>query len=124
MLFLEFSDGLLKLYLSGSQRVNLHEFLEIEEGLRDWEFVAAAWGSKEILKLCPVRQFQDDVIDLPQGLWIHILQVFSLKNGIKEEFANLAHVRVLKRDLRIYHLYLMRKLVLERSDNAASSYTN
>lgn len=42
MLLIEVNDRLLELNLSGAQRMNLHEHLEVEEGLADTELVSAA----------------------------------------------------------------------------------
>lgn len=76
--------------------MDLHESLKVEEGLRDGELVIAPTCREEVLKLITVGQFQDDFIYLTEGLRVDILKVLSLQDSLKEELANLAHVRVLQ----------------------------
>ncbi len=76
--------------------MNLHKLLKIEEGLRYRELIAASRRGQEVLELGPIRQLQYDVVNLAQGLRVHILQVLPLQYRIEEKFADLTHIGVLQ----------------------------
>ena len=53
MTLIEIFDGLLEFNLSCSERMNLHEFLKVEKGLRDGELVRTSGGSQEGFEFVP-----------------------------------------------------------------------
>ena len=53
---------LFKFYLSGSQRMDLHKLLKVEESFRDRELVSAASRGEEAFKLGPIWQLQNDLV--------------------------------------------------------------
>ena len=65
MLALELLDGLLQLDLRGAQWVDLHELLQVEEGLRDRQLVRTARHCQEIFELGSVRKFENDFVNIP-----------------------------------------------------------
>jgi len=96
VLVVELLDALLELDLCGTQRVDLLELLQVEESLGDGQLVTAARGGEEALELGPVGQLQDELVDLPQRLCIHVLEFFPLQDGLHEELPHLAYVALLQ----------------------------
>ena len=95
MLVMELLNTSLELDLSSSQRMNLLEFLQIEECLRDRQLVAASRRGQETLELGPIRKLKDEFVDLPQWLWVHVFEFFPLKDCLHEEGSHLVDVAVL-----------------------------
>ena len=75
--------------------MNLHELLQVEESLRNWEFVRAASRGQESLKFSSIRQFGYDFVHLSQRFWINKFSILAVKNCLHEQFANAVNVRIL-----------------------------
>jgi len=104
VLFLEDCDRFVKFYLSRSQRVDLHELLEVEESLRNGKLIRTSGSRQEVLELGPVWKLKNNVVDFSQWVGIHILQVLSLKNRLQEQFPHFLNHCALKRHLRLNSL--------------------
>ena len=89
-------DRLLKFNLSGTQWMNLHELLEVEERLRNRELVSTACRGEEAFKLGSVRQLQDNLVHFSQWLRINEDAVLSVQNSRQEHLSHLVDVGVLQ----------------------------
>lgn len=92
----EILNRLFKLNLSRAKWMDLHELLQIEEGLRDRKLVTAPTRCKEWLELFPCRQFEDYLVDLTQWNRINKLVVFSIKDRLHKELSYSLHIAVLE----------------------------
>jgi hypothetical protein len=100
VLVMELLDAALELDLCGSQWMYLLELLKVEEGLRHRELVAASRRGQEALELRSVRQLQDQLVDLSEGLGIYVLELFPLQYGFHEELPDLVDEALLELNLR------------------------
>ena len=121
VLVVELLDAPLKLDLCGTQWVDLLELLQVEESLGDGQLVTAVRGGQEALELRSVWQLQDELVDLPQRLRIHILELLPLQDGLHEELPHLADVALLQLHLREDLRYRLLKVVLEGGNELTTS---
>lgn len=121
VLVMEFLDASLELDLGRAQGLDLLELLQVEEGLRHRELVAAPRRGQEALELGSVGQLQDEVVDFSQRLGIHILQLFPLENCLHEQGSDLGDVAVLQLHLREDLLNGLLKVLLENGDKLSAS---
>ena len=101
--------------------MDLLELLQVEESLGDGQLVAAARGGQEALELGSVGQLQDELVDLPQRLGIHILELLSLQDGLHEELPHLADIAILQLHLREDLRYRLLEVVLEGGNELTTS---
>ena len=121
VLVVELLDAPLKLDLCGTQWVDLLELLQVEESLGDGQLVTATRGGQKALELGSVWQLQDELVDLPQRLRIHILELLPLQDSLHEELSHLADVALLQLHLREDLRYRLLKVVLEGGNELTTS---
>ena len=121
VLVVELLDAPLKLDLRGAEWVDLPELLQIEESLGDRQLVAAARGGQEPLEPGSVGQLQEELVDLPQRLRIHILELLPLQDGLHEERPHLVDVGLLQLHLREDLRDRLLKVVLEGDNELTTS---
>ena len=120
----EIFDWLFEFNLGCPQRMNLHEFLQVEERLRHRQLVTAARWGQERFKFGPGRQLQYYLVDFSQRNRVYKLSILPIQVSLHEKCTDLFHIRVLELGLAVDSLDLNRHLFLECGDDLTAALLN